>query len=231
MRGENGLPMLAKRGVPIKGRIIIAPETVEKQVTDSQAPVSHLALQVALGDIPVYNVLVPVSDFGDPALFRRAMSDGRLPEGVEFTDELRDGIIALSFAKELFPEYPADFYSTSEGMFESGQRLANAEFTICGQTENIYHEQFYVIRAADGKRVTVAVEDMQRGSYADLLGPSVRIFDPLGVYMRLRREWLDRSESEKQVFDDELLREKQAEVVRKHQERMEEEQKARWRNK
>jgi hypothetical protein len=216
-RNSKGSPVCTKNGMPVKIRIKIHSETFDVQASEDEAPVPHVRLTIDL-DGTAYTVRMKLSDLNDARLFAQAMKQ-RLPDGFEFTDGLRDIAIATSFAPELVPIYDDDFYANEQGMSDCGVRVSNTEMTVVGEERNQYNELLYVVRHKDGRRAAIPVEEMQRGDY-HRLDPKVRAFDPLQLFICLKRAWNATTPEQRQAFDDELLRQKQAEVVRQHKEEL-----------
>jgi hypothetical protein len=220
-----------KYGIPLKGGVTIDPEVQEIQPDEFHPPVRHLRLRVDLPGLgKPYEILVPVSSInGKKADFVTTMQEQVLPDGVRISDGLRDAMIAASFAPEVWKVHDREFASTETGMWENGRQLSNVSFCICDDAQNEYGARAYVLRLADGKRVTISAHDLQSGNYSYLIGPDARIFDPLAVYMQLKRVWGELSDQEKQAFRDEEVQMRQAEAVRQYQAQVERERRDRWR--
>lgn len=120
-------------------------------------------------------------------------------------NQLKRAIELAGTHPHLFPKRDAEDWRDETGEYHLGKRQTTLPITITQQfkDEQTGEERFRLL--CRGHRIVVTRDELVSGGYAYKI-PGLQILDPIGLTIRLTKEWKTRTEAEKlQMIRDEHL--------------------------
>jgi hypothetical protein len=122
-----------------------------------------------------------------------------MPRGATFDNtagQLRRVVEVAAHHPHLFPVRESECWRDEDGEWNMGKRLCSKPVQVIGEYKNAYNEVCYTVRSGD-TRIDVTKERLQN---TNLALPGLYVYDRLGLYMRLMKEWLGQNEAQRLQF-------------------------------